>query len=109
MNHVENALMITRKVNRRYETSDDTAALTAMLEANVKATVALAEQQRLANLIALAKIAGETDRYNEGLTEAAYGALNALITTKSVPNGHIDPYEVEVLRTDVADALGIEQ
>lgn len=68
----------------------------------------LVEQQRIANLIGLAKVAGREEDVHEGVAEAAYEALNALITTKIVPNGHMDPFEVEVLRPDIAAALGVE-
>ena len=37
-----------------------------------------------------------------------YGALNALIRYRDVPNGHAGPDEVAVLRPDIAAALGIE-
>lgn len=76
--------------------------------AQAEATLALAEQQRIANLVALAKIAGRDEDIHESVAEAAYGAMDALIATKIVPNGHMDPYEVEVLRPEIAAALGIE-
>ena len=76
--------------------------------AHLHATLAVAEQARIANLIALAKLAGRDEDAHEEVTAAAYGALNALISYQDVPNGHSGPDEVAVLRPDIAAALGIE-
>ena len=76
--------------------------------AHIHATLAVAEQARIANLIALAKLAGRDEDGGEEVAAAAYGALNALISYQDVPNGHSGPDEVAVLRPDIAAALGIE-
>ena len=76
--------------------------------AHIHATLAVAEQARIANLIALAKLAGRDEDAHEEVAAAAYGALNALISYQDVPNGHSGPDEVAVLRPDIAAALGIE-
>ena len=76
--------------------------------ARIHATLAVAEQARIANLIALAKLAGRDEDAHEEVAAAAYGALNALISYQDVPNGHSGPDEVAVLRPDIAAALGIE-
>ena len=65
--------------------------------AHIHATLAVAEQARIANLIALAKLAGRDEDAHEEVAAAAYGA-----------NGHSGPDEVAVLRPDIAAALGIE-
>ena len=76
--------------------------------AHIHAPLAVAEQARIANLIALAKLAGRDEDAHEEVAAAAYGALNALISYQDVPNGHSGPDEVAVLRPDIAAALGIE-
>ena len=76
--------------------------------AHIHATLAVAEQARIANLIALAKLAGRDEDAHEEVAAAAYGALNALISYQDVPNGHSGPDEAAVLRPDIAAALGIE-
>lgn len=86
----------------------DHRAIHAALLAQAEATLALVEQQRIANLIALAKLAGRDEDVHEEVAAAAYGALNALIRYQDVPNGHAGPDEVAALRPDIAAALGIE-
>ena len=76
--------------------------------AQVHATLALVEQQRIANLAALASLAGRDEDVHEEVAAAAYGALNAMIRYQDVPNGHAGPDEVAALRPDIAAALGIE-
>lgn len=76
--------------------------------AQVHASLALVEQQRIANLVDLAKIAGRDEDVHEEVSEAAYGALDALICYRVVPNGPMDPHEVAALRPDIAAALSIE-
>ena len=71
--------------------------------AQVHATLALAEQARIANLIALAALVGQPTTH-ESLSDAAYGALDALLGTVI-----IGPEEEHVvLDSDIAAALGIE-
>ena len=74
----------------------------------VHATLALVEQQRIANLAALASLAGRDEDVHEEVAAAAYGALNAMIRYQDVPNGHAGPDEVAALRPDIAAALGIK-
>lgn len=76
--------------------------------AQVHATLALVKQQRIANLISLAKLAGRDEDVHEEVAAAAYGALNALVSYQDVPNGHMGPDEVVVLRPEIAAALGIK-
>ena len=76
--------------------------------AHVHATLAVAEQARIANLVALAKLAGRDEDVHEEVAAAAYGALNAMIHYQDVPNGHMGPDEVAALRPDIAAALGIK-
>ena len=76
--------------------------------AHVHAALAVAEQARIANLVALASLAGRDEDAHEEVAAAAYGALNALIRYRDVPNGHAGPDEVAVLRPDIAAALGIK-
>ena len=99
---------MTDRINRTAEalyrmakTGTETTALISTLNA-------LVEQQRIANLIALASLAGRDEDVHEEVAAAAYGALNALIRYQDVPNGHMGPDEVAVLRPDIAAALGIE-
>ena len=72
--------------------------------AQANATLSLSEQQRIANLIALASLAGRED-VQEELSDAAYESLGQLITYKTTG---IDD-EVLILRPTIAAALGIEE
>ena len=76
--------------------------------AQAHAALALVEQARIANLVALASLAGRDEDAHEEVAAAAYGALNALIRYQDVPSGHAGLDEVAVLRPDIAAALGIE-
>ena len=76
--------------------------------AHVHATLALIEQQRIANLVALASLAGRDEDVHEEVAAAAHGALNAMIRYQDVPSGHAGPDEVAALRPDIAAALGIK-
>ena len=77
------------------------------IERIAEALEALVEQQRIANLVALASLAGREEDVHEEVAAAAYGALNVLISYQDVPIGH-GPDEVAALRPDIAAALGIE-
>lgn len=79
------------------------AAIVCGLLAQAEATLALVEQQRLANLISLAALAGREDVHEE-LAEAAHESLGQLIAYK--PTGLDD--EVLMLHPTIAAALGIE-
>lgn len=70
-------------------------ATASVMAAQTHATLALVEQQRIANLIALAKVAGRDEDVHEAVAEAAYGALDTLVNTMA-------------LHPDIAAALGIE-
>ena len=83
-------------------------AIRCLGSAHVHATLAVAEQQRIANLVALASLAGRDEDVHEEVAAAAYGALNAMIRYQDVPNGHAGPDEVAALRPDIAAALGIK-
>ena len=75
-----------------YETGEDAGAIVVALAALNDATLALVEQQRIANLIALAKE-----------TFATHEASEALGTFATAKSG-----ERIGLRPDIAAALGIE-
>lgn len=114
-NHIDHAAEARRllgvaglrpSANWEAETGERKADVLA--DAQTHATLALAEQQRIASVIALASLAARED-IQEELSEAAYGALNALITNLHIANWHPEgPDEVVVLRPDIAAALGIE-
>lgn len=75
--------------------------------ATYHATAALVEQHKIANLISLARLAGN-ENIQEELNEAAYGALDMLLSYESVLNGHPEgPDEVVVLNPDIAAVLKI--
>ena len=93
-------------LNLATQRQDDPRHLIAA--AHVHATLALVEQQRIANLAALASLAGRDEDVHEEVAAAAYGALNAMIRYQDVPNGHAGPDEVAALRPDIAAALGIK-
>lgn len=83
----------------------------AALIAQVHATLALVEQQRIANLIALTALAGnpsiqESD-FDEG-AELASAGLHALIEYAPTPGTQISgPDEHPVIRADVREGLGL--
>lgn len=110
IDHAAKARTLIQWVREWQEDEGDTSEthLADALMAQAHATLALVEQQQLANLIELVKVAGREEDVHEEVAEVAYEALNALVTTKIVPNGHMDPFEVTVLRPDVAAALGIK-
>ena len=69
----------------------------------VHATLALVEQKRIANLIALAALVDQPTTH-ESLSDAAYGALDAILNTVL-----IDPDDEHVvLDPEIAAALGIK-
>lgn len=105
IDHVFEALGLRQLAS---STEHGPSAANLIAAAHLHATLALVEQQKLANLIALAKVAGREEDVHEEVAEAAYEALNALVHFKVVPNGHMDPNEVTVLRPDVAAALGVK-
>lgn len=76
-------------------------------KAVVHALLAIREQQRIGNLVALSLVAGN-EGIHEEVAQAAYGALDVLIATKSIPNGHCDPDEISVLAPEIAAALGVK-
>lgn len=73
-----------------------------LLKAQVHATLALAEQQRIANLLTAALHEG---RFNEEKYALREGAIDALIAWASVEDADTPP----ALRPEIAAALGIEQ
>ena len=93
---------------RRSDLTEVEVITATLALAQVHATLALVEQQRIANLAALASLAGRDEDVHEEVAAAAYGALNAMIRYQDVPNGHAGPDEVAALRPDIAAALGIE-
>lgn len=93
---------------RRSDLTEVEVITATLALAHVHATLAVAEQARIANLVALSSLAGRDEDAHEEVATAAYGALTALIRYRDVPNGHAGPDEVAVLRPDIAAALGIE-
>lgn len=78
-------------------------ALVFALAAQAQATLALVEQQRIANLVALASLAG-ADATHEELEGIAYSALAELVEYR--PTSLED--EALVVPAGIAAALGIE-
>jgi outer membrane protein TolC len=82
------------------ETDENTGALVGIAAAQVHATLALVEQQRIANLITLATLSGEYDENTDLLRIEAVASL-----VKWVPHGLDD--EHPEIRPEIAAALGI--
>ena len=74
------------------------------LVAQTEATLALAEQQRIANLIALAGMAEDDSKHEVIAGTLGIEAVWTLATTKMI--GPDD--EIEVVNPDIAAALGIK-
>ncbi len=79
--------------------------------AQAAATVALVEQQRIANLIALVALSGnenvQESSYDEGSTLSSAG-MHALIEYVRTPGTPIsDPDDVPVIRAEIQEALGL--
>lgn len=88
-----------------------TNEITLVLEAQVHATLALVEQQRIANLIALVALSGnenvQESNYDEGSTLSSAG-MHALIAYERTAGTPIsDPDDVPVVRSEIAEALGL--
>lgn len=79
-----------------------TNQITLALEAQVHATLALAEQQRIANRIALARVAAEADR-SAGQHHSAYGLIGpvGVYDNPEIPGG------IAVLQDDIREGLGL--
>ena len=104
IDHAARSRSRMEKTLSSYETGEDAGAIVVALAALNDATLALVEQQRIANLIALASMAGDDSKH-----EAIAGALGneavwTLATTKMI--GPDD--EIEIVHPDIAAALGIE-
>ena len=106
MSRIDHTAAALAALNRSYDASSVNIATVEVTAAVAHATLAHAEQQRIANLIALSFVAGN-EAVNEYLSEAAHGALDQVIDMKVIPNGHCEPDEVSVLSDDVAAALGV--
>lgn len=89
--------------NVEYQTGQRKADTLA--EAQVHATLALAEQQRIANLISLMQMQSESDETTEHLAGEAMHALIENDRTPATPFS--DPDDVPVIRPEVAKALGL--
>ena len=93
----------------RFEGDEDRAeqalahAALAAQQAQAEATLAIAEQAQIANLIALSTLAGRED-VQEEVADAAYQALSHLVAYKRT--GPDDEYPF--LNPAIAAALGIE-
>lgn len=88
---------------------ENVAAISSM--AQVHATLALVEQQRIANLIALVALSGnenvQESNYDEGSTLSSAG-MHALIAYERTAGTPIsDPDDVPVVRSEIAEALGL--
>lgn len=80
------------------------ARLVAAL-AQADATLAVADQLRIGNLIALAKLAGREEDVHEAMAQVAYQALDQFIDWKMTS----DDDAVTFLTPDIAEALGIDR
>ena len=87
-----------------YETGEDAGAIVVALAALNDSTLALVEQQRIANLIALASMAEDDSKHEVLAGELGNAAVWTLATTKMI--GPDD--EIEVIDPTIAAALGIE-
>lgn len=79
-------------------------AIADALAAQTHATLALVEQQRIANLIALAGMAGDDSKHEVLAEVLGNEAVWTLATTKMI--GPDD--EFGIVHPDIAEALGIE-
>lgn len=80
-------------------------AVAQLAEAQVHATLALVEQQRIGNLIALMQMQAEVDEKTETLAAEAMYALIEYDRTPATPFS--GPDEVPVVRRAVREALGL--
>lgn len=95
--------MIKHVQTHHHEVDESTAAITDMIAAHAHATLALVEQQRIANLIALANAHHMNSAYDD-TTEASRAAAYELI---EYVQGSIDD-EMPTIKPKIAAALGIE-
>lgn|GEM_PF-3309632 len=93
IDHVARAMKAQNTVLNTYEVDENTGALTVMLAAQVNATLALVEQQRIANLIALAYVADSGDADVSPAAQQAWDGLGVR--------------GIGTLRHDIAAALGL--
>ena len=89
-------------VLNNYEVSDETGAVVSMLAAQVHATLALAEQQRIANLIAL--LPG-IEMFETGGAIAQADGLTEIVRKANHEGREYGMYQ---LRPEIARALRIE-
>ena len=101
MNHVDIAVGLIRYINEWQDEAGDTPEtnLASAILAQVHATLAVAEQQRISNLIALAGLQSDHDQDEFVRAEALYSLI------QSVPHGMDD--EHSEIRPDIARALKI--
>ena len=102
IDHAARSRRHVEKTLSRYETGEDAGAIVVTLAALNDATLALVEQQRIANIIALASMA-EDDSKHEVIGTLGNEAVWTLATTKMI--GPDD--EFEIIHPDIAAALGI--
>ena len=107
MTRIDHAARSRRRMEETlssYETGEDAGAIVVALAALNDATLALVEQQRIANLIALASMADDDSKHEVIAGELGVEAVWALATTKMI--GPDD--EIEVIDPTIAAALGIK-
>lgn len=107
MTRIDHAARSARRMEQTlssYGTGEDAGAIVVALAALNDATLALVEQQRIANLIALASMAGDDSKHEVISGTLGIEAVWTLATTKMI--GLDD--EFEVIDPDIAAALGIE-
>ncbi|MFT4281212.1 hypothetical protein [Microbacterium sp.] len=80
-------------------------AMVNTVGAQVHATLALLEQQRIANLISLMQMQTECDENTEMLAAEAMHGLIEYVRTPATPLA--DPDEVAKLRPDIREGLGL--
>ena len=99
--HATEAKRFMRNVLSACETDENTGALIGIIAAQTHATLALVEQQRIANVIALTALDADTDEKEVLSREAAL----ALIEYQEDPDGSLD--EDPVIRLEISTALGV--
>lgn len=101
--HATEAERAMRQVLNACETDENTGALVGIIAAQTHATLALVEQQRIANLIALASMAEDDSKH-----EVVAGTLgNEAVWTLATTMMNEPDDEFEIVYPNIAAALGI--
>lgn len=103
IDHAARSRSRMEKTLSNYQTGEDAGAIVVALAALNDSTLALVEQQRIANLIALASMAEDDSKHEVNAGVLGNEAVWTLATTKMI--GLDD--EMEIVHPDIAAALGI--